>query len=128
MTLDEAIAILRDTPDAGVSDALALVPFLAETDRLRVLVPLRRCKGVRCPVTSPHVYLDRGCVCQKSAIALRLLERARDISAIELVRPQQWTRRCAACRLPFTTGKDNEKYCTTCNDTAKRRRGRRTAA
>lgn len=128
MTLDEAIAILRDTPDAGVQDALALVPFLGQTDRLRVLVPLRRCKGVRCPVTTPRLYLDCGCVCQHNAIALRLLERARDIAALELERPQQWTRRCAACRLPFTTGKVNEKYCPKCNDTAKRKKGRRRAA
>lgn len=128
ITLTEAVAVLRAMEEPTTSDALALLYDLEPLARMRVMTPLRYCKGVNCGITPARVYLTEGCCCRQSAIALRLLAQARDLNVVELAPPpERFTRRCCACQLPFETTHVNERYCPRCNGTARRKR-RRTAA
>lgn len=128
ITLAEAVAILRAMDAPTTSDALALLVDLDPLARIQVLTPIRHCKGVNCGITPARVFRVQGCCCRQSAVALRLLDQARDLSAIEPEPPpQRFTRRCVACRLPYSTTRVNERYCPKCNDTAKRKRKGRAA-
>jgi hypothetical protein len=123
MTLDQAVAVLRAMAEPTTSDAAALLLGIERPGQMRLMTPLRRCKGRACPVTPIKRFLDLGCCCIQPALALRLLERARDLSSIAAVAPpERFTRRCAACRLPFSTTSINQRYCPPCLGLAKRKK------
>lgn len=125
MTLTEAVALLRAMDEPTTSDARALLVDIDRLGLIRLMTPMRRCKGVNCGITPTRVYHVLGCCCRESALALRLLEQACDLAAVVTEPPPaRFTRRCCACRLPFSTTRVNEKYCPKCNDTAKRRKRR----
>lgn len=129
LTLDEAVGLVRAAPPGEtVAVALGLLERLDPAAEAVLAAPARFCRGRRCGLT-PR-YRVEGCRCARTAVALRLVDLARE--ATEEREPLRVILRhaaaCAACGRGFESREPGRRYCPTCDGSiaderaAKRRR------
>ena len=118
LTLDEATATLRALGDgAGLVSARWLVLRLGETAEVTLATPRLLCGGGQCAVTSTRARWEQGCVCEQTALALRLWDRAFPETPPGVTgdgRKRRYRRKCPACRVPFVTAEKARQYCEPC--------------
>lgn len=121
--LDEATAQLRELGDeAGLATARWLVARLDEPGEMRLAEPRRRCDCRRFEITSAARRRDDGCLCERTALALRLWERAfpdRPPGEAGEARKARHEFKCPACRRPFVTKVKAQTYCSACTSRQK---------